>query len=149
MRSSAGELRLALRMMTAYALAFPAVGFHLSVDGRRRFSAPPSSTLRERLVALYGAHFVERLLETGEERLGISVTAFVGVPDRNVAELRENPLDATPDPARDQPRADGKGRQRTGPHQPVTLDATKLIQARGIFDGAFEGQLAFEFAAAA
>ena len=37
--SATGELRAALRMLEAYALAFPGVALRLIVDGRERFAA--------------------------------------------------------------------------------------------------------------
>jgi len=71
LHSPAGELRAALRLLECYALAYPEVGFRMTVDGRERLSWPalPVSGLtpedrggapglhdyRERASALWGA----------------------------------------------------------------------------------------------
>jgi DNA mismatch repair protein MutL len=81
LKSQVGELRLALRMLNAYALACPEVAFRYSVDGKPRLTLPHASSRRDRLVALYGAHFVERLLEVREERPGFAFEAWLGVPE--------------------------------------------------------------------
>ena len=81
LKSAGGELRLALRMLNAYALAYPGVAFRFSVDGRPRLSLPAATSRRDRLVALYGNHFAERLLEAREERPGFAFEAWLGVPE--------------------------------------------------------------------
>src|SRR6266536_1384621 len=71
LHSPAGELRAALRMLEAYALAWPGVGFRLLVDGRERFDcsravsgdAPEAELRRARAAALWGARHAEQLLE--------------------------------------------------------------------------------------
>jgi len=81
LKSAGGELRLALRMLNAYALASPGVAFKFSVDGRPRLALPVAASRRDRLVALYGNHFVERLIELREERPGFTFEAWLGVPE--------------------------------------------------------------------
>lgn len=81
LKSQVGELRLALRMLNAYALARPETAFHYSVDGKPRLTLPQAASRRDRLVALYGAHFVERLIEVNEERPGFAFEAWLGVPE--------------------------------------------------------------------
>jgi len=81
LKSAGGELRLALRMLNAYALANPQVAFRFVVDGRPRLALPVAGTRRDRLVALYGNHFVERLIEVREERPGFTFEAWLGVPE--------------------------------------------------------------------
>jgi len=81
LKSAGGELRLALRMLNAYALACPHVAFRFVVDGRPRLALPQAATRRDRLVALYGNHFVERLIEVREERPGFTFEAWLGVPE--------------------------------------------------------------------
>jgi len=51
LKSPSGELRAALRMIEALALAFPEVGFRVTVDGRERLSFPPAGSARERAAA--------------------------------------------------------------------------------------------------
>jgi DNA mismatch repair protein MutL len=86
--SATGELRAALRMMEAYALAFPEVAFRLVVDGRERFEWPAVresgdaiAAARERAAALWGAHFATQLLAAEGERDGIHVVALLGLPE--------------------------------------------------------------------
>ena len=81
LKSAGGELRLAIRMLNAYALACPEVAFRFVVDGRARLALPAAANRRDRLVALYGAHFVERLIELREERPGFAFEAWLGVPE--------------------------------------------------------------------
>ena len=81
LKSAGGELRLALRMLNAYALAYPGTAFRYSVDGKPRLTLPQAASRRDRLVALYGTHFVERLIEVREERPGFAFEAWLGVPE--------------------------------------------------------------------
>src|SRR5262245_28897802 len=86
--SATGELRAAMRMMEAYALAFPEVALRLIVDGRERFEWPavreledPVAAARERSAALWGANFAGQLLTAQGEREGIRVLALLGLPE--------------------------------------------------------------------
>ena len=81
LKAPVSELRLAVRMLTAYALAFPEVAFRLVVDGKARLTLPHAATRRDRMVAVFGAHHVERLIETREERPGFTFEAWLGVPE--------------------------------------------------------------------
>ncbi len=91
MGTPAGELRAAIRMMEAYALAFPEVAIRLVVDGKERFDwpavghagTPPTSlsAARQRVGALWGARHAEQLLEAAGERDGIRVEALLGLPE--------------------------------------------------------------------
>jgi DNA mismatch repair protein MutL len=79
--SPAGELRSAIRMLEAYALAFPEVAMRLVVDGRERFDWPVASSRRERVAALSGARHAEQLLDATGERDGIRIDALLGLPE--------------------------------------------------------------------
>ena len=102
MHSAAGELRAALRMLEAFALAWPEVGFRLVVDGRERFdwpaageiaadparSSPTAAARRARAASLWGARHAEQLLDTrgesadgGGKGEGIVVEALLGLPE--------------------------------------------------------------------
>lgn len=81
LKSPASELRQADRMLAAYALAHPEVAFRFVVDGRSRLQLPTAASRRERLVGLYGAAFVERLIEVREDRPGFTFEAWLGVPE--------------------------------------------------------------------
>ncbi len=81
LKSTASELRQADRMLHALAVAHPEVAFRFVVDGRPRLTLPIAADRRERLVALHGASFVERLLPVREERPGFVFEAWLGVPE--------------------------------------------------------------------
>ncbi|MEP7028992.1 MAG: DNA mismatch repair endonuclease MutL, partial [Candidatus Eisenbacteria bacterium] len=81
LKSAVGELRLAMRMLTAYAIAHPETAFRFTVDGKSRLALPKAATRRDRLVAIFGAHFVERLIEIREERPGFVFEAWLGMPE--------------------------------------------------------------------
>jgi DNA mismatch repair protein MutL len=78
----AGEMRAALRMLEAYALAFPAVAFRLVVDGRERFECGVAAGLRERVAALWGSRLAGQLLEAAGERDGLRLEALLGLPEQ-------------------------------------------------------------------
>ncbi|HEY6866482.1 MAG TPA: DNA mismatch repair endonuclease MutL [Candidatus Eisenbacteria bacterium] len=79
--SPAGELRAGMRMLEAYALAAPAVGFRLLVDGRERFDWPAAANVRARAAALWGARHAGQLLEARGERDGLVLEALLGLPE--------------------------------------------------------------------
>jgi DNA mismatch repair protein MutL len=89
--SPAGEIRAALRLLEAYALAFPEVAFRLVVDGKERLQWPAvaGETLlgtslavrRDRASALWGARHATQLLEVEAERDGWKIEALLGLPD--------------------------------------------------------------------
>ncbi len=84
--SPTGELRAALRLLEAYALAFPHVGFRLVVDERQRLEWPavPGAGLsarRDRAAALWGARHATQLLEVEAEREGVRLEALLGLPE--------------------------------------------------------------------
>ena len=81
LRAPVAEIRLATRLLTAYALAFPEVGFRLTVDGKARLTLPRAASRRERIGALYGPTFLERVLEAREERPAFAFEAWLGVPE--------------------------------------------------------------------
>jgi DNA mismatch repair protein MutL len=81
LKAPGSELRQADRMLASYALGHPEVAFRFVVDGRTRLTLPVASSRRERLVALYGPAFVERLLTVREERPGFAFEAWLGVPE--------------------------------------------------------------------
>ncbi|HEY2954350.1 MAG TPA: DNA mismatch repair endonuclease MutL [Candidatus Eisenbacteria bacterium] len=85
-----GELRGAIRMLEAYALAYPEVALRLIVDERERFDWPavarrgPEGVLdavRERAATLWGARLASQLLAAQGERDGIRLLALLGLPE--------------------------------------------------------------------
>jgi len=81
MISPAGELRAAIRMLEAYALACPETAFRLVVDGRERFHWPAAGSVRERAAALWGARHAGQLLEARGSRDGLVLEALLGLPE--------------------------------------------------------------------
>jgi DNA mismatch repair protein MutL len=84
--SAAGEMRAALRLLEAYALACPGVGVRLIVDGKERLQWPsvPGAGLaarRDRASALWSARHATQLLEVETERDGMRVEALLGLPE--------------------------------------------------------------------
>jgi DNA mismatch repair protein MutL len=84
--SPTGELRAALRLLEAYALAFPHVGFRLLVDGKQRLEWPAVTGAglagrRDRAAALWGARHSTQLLEVEAERDGLRLEALLGLPE--------------------------------------------------------------------
>ncbi|MGH7731956.1 MAG: DNA mismatch repair endonuclease MutL, partial [Candidatus Eiseniibacteriota bacterium] len=81
LRSPAGELRAALRMIEACGLAFPEVAFRVAVDGKERLDLPPAGSLRERAGAVWGQRHAEQRLEVEAERDGVRLQALLGLPE--------------------------------------------------------------------
>jgi len=81
MIAPAGELRAAIRMIEACALACPDTGFRLVVDERERFHWPAAGSVRERAAALWGARHAGQLLEASGERDGLALEALLGLPE--------------------------------------------------------------------
>lgn len=81
LHSPAGELRAAIRMLEACALAFPEVALRLIVDGRERFDWAASAGHRERCEILWGARHAEQLIAADGERNGVRVEALLGLPE--------------------------------------------------------------------
>ena len=79
--TAAGELRAALRMLEAYALARPEVAMRLVVDGRQRFDWPPAGSPRDRLSAIRGGGHAAQWLEAQGEKDGIVIRALIGLPE--------------------------------------------------------------------
>lgn len=81
LRSSAGELRGAARLLSAYAIAYPEIAFRFVVDGRERLDAPRARTVSERLAAIFGRRFLDQCLPAADERPGATLAAFLGIPE--------------------------------------------------------------------
>jgi DNA mismatch repair protein MutL len=81
LNSPAGELRAALRLMEAMALAYPETAFRMVVDDRQRFDWPAAASRRDRAAALWGARHAEQLIEATGEREGFVIEALLGLPE--------------------------------------------------------------------
>ena len=75
MRSTASESSRIQAVVSRYALAYPAVRFELSLDGRATVSTGGSGDLREVIADVYGANVAHAMLEVdvepGEDRPGL------------------------------------------------------------------------------
>ncbi|MDP2167242.1 MAG: DNA mismatch repair endonuclease MutL [Thermodesulfovibrionales bacterium] len=71
------ELLHIIETATRLALSHPEVGLTLKSDGHETLDLAPASGLRERLMQVYGAEFLEGLMEIESSSGGLSFTAFV------------------------------------------------------------------------
>lgn len=69
-------------VVSRYALAYPAIRFGLTADGRQTFLSTGSGQLYDVLIAVYGLEVTEQLLKlaSSEETAGLSVYGYVGAP---------------------------------------------------------------------
>ncbi|HET7089313.1 MAG TPA: DNA mismatch repair endonuclease MutL, partial [Anaerolineae bacterium] len=62
LKSDATERRHIDALVTRYALAYPSIRFHLTHDGRASFQTTGSGSMKDALVAVYGADAAEQML---------------------------------------------------------------------------------------
>jgi DNA mismatch repair protein MutL len=81
LRSEATESFHLTNLVTHYALAHPEIAFTLTNNGREVLRAAPASDLRERAYQIFGAEFLESLLEVGGGYEGVArVGGYVSAP---------------------------------------------------------------------
>ncbi|MCP9495721.1 MAG: DNA mismatch repair endonuclease MutL [Pyrinomonadaceae bacterium MAG19_C2-C3] len=81
LRSEATETFHLTNLVTHYALAHPEVEFVLINNGRESLRASPATSLRERAYQIFGAEFVENLLEVeGGHPALVRVRGFTSAP---------------------------------------------------------------------
>jgi DNA mismatch repair protein MutL len=81
LRSEATESFHLTNLVTHYALAHPEIAFSLTNNGRETLRAAPAADLRERAYQIFGAGFLENLLELGGEAHGAArVRGYVSAP---------------------------------------------------------------------
>ena len=81
LRSEATESFHLTNLVTHYALAHPEIAFALTNNGREVLRAAPASDLRERAYQIFGAEFLEHLLEVGGGHEGVArVRGYVSAP---------------------------------------------------------------------
>lgn len=71
------------------ALAFPAVGMTLRVDGRDVHRLAGDGTIEDRLHDLFGSAYTRNLRPVEHNERGVAVRGFVSVPDANRADRNE------------------------------------------------------------
>ncbi|HYH87489.1 MAG TPA: DNA mismatch repair endonuclease MutL, partial [Pyrinomonadaceae bacterium] len=81
LRSEATESFHLTNLVTHYALAHPEIAFTLTNNGREVLRAAPAADLRERAYQIFGAEFLESLLEVGGGYEGVArVGGYVSAP---------------------------------------------------------------------
>ncbi|MCA1592589.1 MAG: DNA mismatch repair endonuclease MutL [Acidobacteria bacterium] len=81
LRSEATESYHLTNFVTHYALAHPEIAFVLTNNGREILRSAPAANLRERAYQIFGADFIENLLEVGGGHESVaSVRGYVSAP---------------------------------------------------------------------
>jgi len=81
LRSEATESFHLTNLVTHYALAHPEIAFTLTNNGREILRVSPAHDLRERAYQVFGADFLDNLLEVGGGYAGVArVSGFVSAP---------------------------------------------------------------------
>jgi DNA mismatch repair protein MutL len=81
LRSEATESFHLTNLVTHYALAHPEIAFTLTNNGRETLRAAPARDVRERAYQIFGAEFIENLLEVGGGHEFVArVRGFVSAP---------------------------------------------------------------------
>jgi len=80
MRTRETETAWCLTVVEDAALANPAISFKVSNDGNQLLAMPPSSSLRNRIVSLWGADMSGRLLSLNYEGNGIVLDGLISPP---------------------------------------------------------------------
>ena len=82
LRAYATEESHVKQVFTVHALAHPAIGFALNVEGRELYRLAPAATLADRVLDLFGRDFVAELLPVGGQPAR-SASEETGVPSDN------------------------------------------------------------------
>jgi DNA mismatch repair protein MutL len=81
LRSEATESFHLTNLVTHYALAHPEIAFTLTNNGRETLRAAPAADLRERAYQIFGAEFLENLLEVDGGQVQVArVRGYVSAP---------------------------------------------------------------------
>ncbi|MEE9285122.1 MAG: DNA mismatch repair endonuclease MutL [Dehalococcoidia bacterium] len=84
LKSNAAEASRITAVVSHYALAFPSVGFTLTIDGRRVFATQGNGDRREALAQLYGLETAQAMLEVDHEEVigevAVGVTGMASPP---------------------------------------------------------------------
>ena len=85
LRSQAAEQGQILELMRHLALGYPEIHFLVQAQGKTLLQTPAHADLRERLAALLGPEWAEKMLTLDLPGHGLRVTGLVSSPDHNVA----------------------------------------------------------------
>lgn len=81
LRSEATESFHLTNLVTHYALAHPEIAFTLTNNGRESLRATPAADLRERAYQIFGAEFLDNLLQLGGRESQVArVSGYVSAP---------------------------------------------------------------------
>lgn len=81
LKSDATENFHIIDTVTREALVHPSIRFSLHTDGSELMLTPAASSLRERIMQIYGREFVDGLRETRVEEPGLALHLFVSSPN--------------------------------------------------------------------
>ena len=91
------------QIFTVHALAHPAIGFSLTVDGRELYRLAPSGALSERILDIFGRDFVADLLPAEGAAGAVRVRGFVETSTRRRAATSTSSSTDAPRPRRRSP----------------------------------------------
>jgi len=80
LRSASSESRASWEAVATIALAHPAVGLELQLDGRVRLAVPPGQSLDERLEAVWGAPLARSLVPVSYAAGAFEIVGFIQRP---------------------------------------------------------------------
>ncbi|MBI5836673.1 MAG: DNA mismatch repair endonuclease MutL [Candidatus Eisenbacteria bacterium] len=83
LRSARSEVRAAVRLVSAYALARPDVAFTLEVDGREQLRWARAASLRERALAVFGVSLDDGFVPLSGGTPPLRLQGFLGRPERH------------------------------------------------------------------
>ncbi len=85
LRSQSAEQGQILELLRHLALGYPEIHFLVQAQGKTLLQTPAHGSLRERLAALLGPEWAEKMLTLDLPGHGLRVTGLVSSPDHNVA----------------------------------------------------------------
>ncbi len=85
LRSQAAEQGRILELMRHLALGYPEIYFQVQAQGKTLLQTPAHADLRERLAALLGLEWAEKMLTLDLPGTGLRVTGLISSPDQNLA----------------------------------------------------------------
>ncbi|MGE3526190.1 MAG: DNA mismatch repair endonuclease MutL, partial [Gemmatimonadales bacterium] len=101
LRSVSSESRAAAEVVATLALAHPAVGIELSIDGRSRLTVPPGQDLTARLAGVWGRDLAGGMLPVSYAAGQVRVSGFVQRPADTAPTGRRTQLFVNGRPFRD------------------------------------------------
>jgi DNA mismatch repair protein MutL len=88
LRTQAAEQGHILELLRHLALGYPEIHFHVQAQGKTVLQAPAHNDLQERLAALLGLEWADKMLPLDLAGSGLRVTGLISGPDHNVASAK-------------------------------------------------------------